>query len=61
MKISGKPTRQYRQEVDTGGSGRGANKVTGYPTDLMAILQEILKASSGIDVLKRRFFLLFFL
>lgn len=28
----------------------GANKVTGYATDLMASLQESLKASSGIDV-----------
>ena len=28
----------------------GANKVTGYATDLMATLQESLKASSGIDV-----------
>ncbi|SIS13692.1 Flotillin [Peribacillus simplex] len=39
-------------EVDTGGSGAngGANKVTGYATDLMATLQESLKASSGIDV-----------
>ena len=38
--------------VDTGGSGAngGANKVTGYATDLMATLQESLKASSGIDV-----------
>ncbi|CAH0311516.1 hypothetical protein SRABI84_04877 [Peribacillus simplex] len=38
--------------VDTGGSGSngGANKVTGYATDLMATLQESLKASSGIDV-----------
>jgi flotillin len=38
--------------VDTGGSGKdgGANKVTGYATDLMASLQETLKASSGIDV-----------
>lgn len=38
--------------VDTGGSGSngGANKVTGYATDLMASLQESLKASSGIDV-----------
>lgn len=35
--------------VDTGGKG-GANKVTGYATDLMATLQETLKASSGIDV-----------
>lgn len=38
--------------VDTGGNGKdgGANKVTGYATDLMASLQETLKASSGIDV-----------
>ncbi|WP_096270105.1 flotillin family protein [Paucisalibacillus globulus] len=39
--------------VDTGGDGKnggGANKVTGYATDLMASLQETLKASSGIDV-----------
>ncbi len=38
--------------VDTGGRGKngGANKVTGYATDLMASLQESLKASSGIDV-----------
>ncbi|WP_121611213.1 flotillin family protein [Mesobacillus foraminis] len=38
--------------VDTGGSGAngGANKVTGYATNLMAGLQESLKASSGIDV-----------
>ncbi|UZJ79920.1 flotillin family protein [Fictibacillus sp. KU28468] len=38
--------------VDTGGSGEngGANKVTGYATNLMASLQETLKASSGIDV-----------
>ncbi|WP_047982215.1 flotillin family protein [Ornithinibacillus contaminans] len=38
--------------VDTGSSGSdgGANKVTGYATDLMATLQETLKASSGIDV-----------
>ena len=38
--------------VDTGGSGSngGANKVTGYATNLMATLQESLKASSGIDV-----------
>jgi flotillin len=37
--------------VDTGGSGAngGVNKVTGYATDLMASLQESLKASSGID------------
>ncbi|MDQ0219595.1 flotillin family protein [Peribacillus cavernae] len=38
--------------VDTGSSGpnSGANKVTGYATNLMATLQESLKASSGIDV-----------
>lgn len=38
--------------VDTGGkdSQGGANKVSGYATDLMATLQESLKASSGIDV-----------
>lgn len=38
--------------VDTGGSDSkgGANKVTGYATDLMSTLQESLKASSGIDV-----------
>jgi flotillin len=38
--------------VDTGGSGEngGANKITGYATNLMAGLQESLKASSGIDV-----------
>ena len=38
--------------VDTGGSGSegGANKVTGYATNLMATMQESLKASSGIDV-----------
>ena len=38
--------------VDTGGSGEngGANKITGYATNLMATLQESLKASSGIDV-----------
>lgn len=38
--------------VDTGGSGEngGANKITGYATNLMASLQETLKASSGIDV-----------
>lgn len=38
--------------VDTGGkdSQGGANKVTGYATDLMSTLQESLKASSGIDV-----------
>jgi flotillin len=37
--------------VDTGsGAGGGANKVTSYATDLMASLQESLKASSGIDM-----------
>ncbi|WP_274309612.1 flotillin family protein [Solibacillus daqui] len=37
--------------VDTGsGANGGAGKVTGYATDLMAGLQETLKASSGIDV-----------
>ena len=38
--------------VDTGGNGEngGANKVTGYATNLMASLQESLKASSCIDV-----------
>ncbi|WP_339227456.1 flotillin family protein [Oceanobacillus sp. FSL K6-2867] len=38
--------------VDTGSSGAdgGANKVTGYATNLMSTLQESLKASSGIDV-----------
>ncbi|WP_078382275.1 flotillin family protein [Sutcliffiella halmapala] len=38
--------------VDTGGNGEngGANKVTGYATNLMSTLQETLKASSGIDV-----------
>ncbi len=38
--------------VDTGsgGAGSGANKVTGYATNLMATLQESLKASSGIDM-----------
>lgn len=38
--------------VDTGGSGEngGANKITGYATNLMATLQESLKASSGINV-----------
>ncbi|MGM0939768.1 MAG: flotillin family protein [Bacillota bacterium] len=38
--------------VDTGSSGSdgGANKVSGYATNLMASLQESLKASSGIDV-----------
>ncbi|TKC15835.1 flotillin family protein [Robertmurraya kyonggiensis] len=38
--------------VDTGGNGEnsGANKVTGYATNLMSTLQESLKASSGIDM-----------
>ena len=37
--------------VDTGGNGSsGANKVSGYATDLMATMQESLKASAGIDV-----------
>jgi len=39
--------------VDTGGSSDangGANRITGYATNLMASLQESLKASSGIDV-----------
>lgn len=38
--------------VDTGSNGEnsGANKVTGYATNLMSSLQESLKASSGIDV-----------
>ena len=38
--------------VDTGSGGinGGANKVTGYATNLMATLQESLKASSGIDL-----------
>lgn len=38
--------------VDTGSDGKnsGANKVTGYATNLMSTLQESLKASSGIDV-----------
>jgi flotillin len=39
--------------VDTGGSNGengGANKITGYATNLMSTLQESLKASSGIDV-----------
>ncbi|AXI08840.1 flotillin family protein [Oceanobacillus sp. 143] len=38
--------------VDTGSSGTdgGANKITGYATNLMSTLQESLKASSGIDV-----------
>ncbi|MBS4209212.1 flotillin family protein [Bacillus sp. FJAT-50079] len=37
--------------VDTGSNGEGgANKVSGYATNLMATMQESLKASSGIDV-----------
>ncbi|MDQ0270840.1 flotillin family protein [Cytobacillus purgationiresistens] len=38
--------------VDTGSDGKngGANKVTGYATNLMATMQESLKASSGLDV-----------
>ncbi|WP_282033313.1 flotillin family protein [Metabacillus indicus] len=38
--------------VDTGGGGEnsGANKITGYATNLMSSLQETLKASSGIDM-----------
>ncbi|MBB5326186.1 flotillin [Anoxybacillus tepidamans] len=38
--------------VDTGSNSAngGANRVTGYATNLMATLQESLKASSGIDV-----------
>ncbi|OZU90555.1 flotillin [Virgibacillus indicus] len=38
--------------VDTGSSNGegGANKVSGYATNLMSTLQESLKASSGIDV-----------
>ncbi|MCU9614486.1 flotillin family protein [Caldibacillus lycopersici] len=38
--------------VDTGSSDKngGANKITGYATNLMSTLQESLKASSGIDV-----------
>ncbi|MBK0009201.1 MULTISPECIES: flotillin family protein [Priestia] len=38
--------------VDTGSNGEnsGANKVTGYATNLMSSLQESLKASSGINV-----------
>ena len=38
--------------VDTGSSEQngGANKVTGYATNLMATMQETLKASSGVDV-----------
>ena len=37
--------------VDTGGGGKnsGAGKVAGYATDLMATMQETLKAS-GIDL-----------
>ncbi|MBX9972059.1 flotillin family protein [Cytobacillus firmus] len=38
--------------VDTGSDSNngGANKVTGYATNLMSTMQESLKASSGIDV-----------
>ncbi|MCZ0756923.1 flotillin family protein [Anoxybacillus sp. J5B_2022] len=38
--------------VDTGSNSPngGANRITGYATNLMATLQESLKASSGIDV-----------
>ena len=38
--------------VDTSGDSKngGAGKVSGYATDLMATIQETLKASSGIDV-----------
>lgn len=37
--------------VDTGSSENGgANRITGYATNLMASLQESLKASSGIDI-----------
>lgn len=38
--------------VDTGSSGEngGANKITGYATNLMATLQETLKSTSGIDL-----------
>ncbi|MEH7125165.1 flotillin family protein [Bacillus sp. JJ1532] len=38
--------------VDTGSDGKngGANKITGYATNLMSTMQESLKASSGIDV-----------
>jgi len=38
--------------VDTGSNSAngGANRITGYATNLMATLQESLKASSGIDV-----------
>src|SRR5690625_10256 len=39
--------------VDTGGGEKssGAGKVSGYATDLMATIQETLKADSGIDVM----------
>ena len=37
--------------VDTGsGAKGGANKVTGYATDLMTTMQESVKASSGLDI-----------
>jgi flotillin len=38
--------------VDTGSNSTngGANRITGYATNLMASLQETLKASTGIDV-----------
>ena len=37
--------------VDTGSSeAGGANRITGYATNLMATLQESLKATSGIDI-----------
>ena len=38
--------------VDTGGGGEksGANKVSGYATDLMTNLQHSLKATTGIDI-----------
>lgn len=38
--------------VDTGSDSQngGANRVTGYATNLMATMQESLKASSGVDV-----------
>jgi flotillin len=38
--------------VDTGSDSQngGANRVTGYATNLMSTLQESLKASSGVDV-----------
>ncbi|MBS4188964.1 flotillin family protein [Bacillus sp. FJAT-49705] len=38
--------------VDTGSDGAngGANKITGYATNLMSTMQESLKASSGIDL-----------